>query len=161
MNKRRLKTAEQMLQTARHKNISSASRLTVEFLTKDNILLVCTGIRDQYEIELKIYQTEEIPCRNTLNHVHSEAEKLRKALKKELLRLGIPDPLLNPSAKPLLDLGGGALLRPSPPAPEADGGSQGAAGAARFEVDRAEVIELDWAGLDICLANVTKSPSYG
>ena len=71
---------------------------------------------------------------------------------KKLLRLGIPDPLLNPSAKPLFDLGGGALLRPSPPeaAGPADGGSQGAA-RARFEVDRAEVIEPD--GLDICLAN--------
>ena len=86
------------------------------------------------------------------------SEKLSKWSYK-LLRLGIPDPLLNPSARPLLDLVGGALLRPSPP-PEADGGSQGAA-AARFEVDRAEVIEPHWAGLDICLANVTKSPSCG
>ena len=63
----------------------------------------------------------------------------------------MPVPLLNPSARPLLDLGGGALLRPSPPT-EADGGCQG---EARLEVDRAEVIEPDWeaGGLDICLAN--------
>ena len=66
----------------------------------------------------------------------------------------MPEPLLNPSARPLLDRGGGALLRPSPPpTDEADGGCQG---EARLEVERAEVIEPDWAaadGLDICLAN--------
>ena len=76
---------------------------------------------------------------------------MKKALeKRSSLRLGIPDPLLNPSARPLLDRGGGALLRPSPT--EADGGCQG---EARLEVDRAEVIEPDCAaaGLDICLAN--------
>ena len=71
----------------------------------------------------------------------------------------MPEPLLNPSARPLLDRGGGALLRPNPPPPpEADGGCQG---EARLEVDRAEVIEPDWAaagGLDICLANAIAMP---
>ena len=79
---------------------------------------------------------------------------MTNALKKtHLLRLGIPDPLLNlnPSARPLFDLGGAALLRPNPP----EWAEWAAAAAARFEVDRAEVIEPDWAGgLDICLAIV-------
>ena len=102
---------------------------------------------------LWMYQTEEIECANTLAHVciHSKADQ-KGTRKRSSLRLGMPDPLLNPSARPLLDRGGGALLRPSPPPTEADGGCQG---EARLEVDRAEVIEPDWAagGLDICLAN--------
>ena len=89
----------------------------------------------------------------TLSHTSAFTPKLMKeALEKSALRLGIPDPLLNPSARPLLDREGGALLRPSP-LTEADGGCQG---EARLEVERAEVIEPDWAaagGLDICLAN--------
>ena len=65
----------------------------------------------------------------------------------------MPDPLLNPSASPLLDLGGGALLRPNPPPEEEAAKEGGSQGPARLEVDRAGVI--DSVGLDICLAIVT------
>ena len=61
------------------------------------------------------------------------------------LRLGIPEETLKPST-PLLDLTGAALLRPSPEAGPAAGGSS--LDPARFELDS------DPEGLDICLANV-------